>query len=98
MDAAVNLKNRAVSYTASASGEKGSGSGRKRPVKPASVMQEVIGLRRDDGTVYVNMEYVISSGRTELPLIDRTENCNVADSRTIRDFCRSQSIILHEPE
>ncbi|HEU4854988.1 MAG TPA: RNA-guided endonuclease TnpB family protein [Nitrosospira sp.] len=41
VNAAVNLKNMAVSSTVSACGEDGSGSGRKTRVKPASVKQEV---------------------------------------------------------
>jgi putative transposase len=41
VNAAVNLKNRAVSSTVSACGEEGAGSGRKTRVKPASVKQEV---------------------------------------------------------
>lgn len=41
VNAAVNLKNMAVSSTVSACGEEGSGSGRKTRVKPASVKQEV---------------------------------------------------------
>jgi putative transposase len=41
VNAAVNLKNMAVSSTVSACGEEGAGSGRKRRVKPASVKQEV---------------------------------------------------------
>lgn len=40
VNAAVNLKNMAVSSTASACGEEGSGRARKRVVKPASVKQE----------------------------------------------------------
>lgn len=40
VNAAVNLKNMAVSSTVSACGEEGSGSGRKTGVKPASVKQE----------------------------------------------------------
>ncbi len=40
VNAAVNLKNMAVSSTVSACGEEGSGSGRKTRVKPASVKQE----------------------------------------------------------
>ena len=41
VNAAVNLKNLAVSSTVSACGEEGSGSGRKTRTKPASVKQEV---------------------------------------------------------
>ena len=41
VNAAVNLKNMAVSSTVSACGEEGSGSGRKTGVKPASVKQEI---------------------------------------------------------
>jgi putative transposase len=41
VNAAVNLKNMAVSSTVSACGEDGSGSGRKTRVKPASGKQEV---------------------------------------------------------
>lgn len=41
VNAAINLKNMAVSSTVSACGEEGSGSGRKTQVKPASVKQEV---------------------------------------------------------
>ena len=40
VNAAINLKNLAVSSTVSACGEEGSGSGRKTGVKPASVKQE----------------------------------------------------------
>ncbi|WP_448506575.1 RNA-guided endonuclease InsQ/TnpB family protein [Immundisolibacter sp.] len=40
VNAAINLKNLAVSSTVSACGEEGSGSGRKTRVKPASVKQE----------------------------------------------------------
>jgi putative transposase len=40
-NAAINLKNMAVSSTVSACGEEGSGFGRKSKVKPASVKQEV---------------------------------------------------------
>lgn len=40
LNAAINLKNMAVSSTASACGEEGSGAGRKTDVKPASVKQE----------------------------------------------------------
>lgn len=40
-NAAINLKNYAVSSTVSACGEEGSGSGRKTRVKPSSVKQEV---------------------------------------------------------
>ncbi len=43
VNAAVNLKNMAVSSTVAACGEEGSGSGRKTRVKPASVKQEVSG-------------------------------------------------------
>ena len=43
VNAAVNLKENAVSSTASACGEEGSGRRRKAPVKPASVKQEVNG-------------------------------------------------------
>ena len=43
LNAAINLKNMAVSSTASACGEEGSGSGRKTRVKPASMKQEVSG-------------------------------------------------------
>ena len=39
-NAAINLKNLAVSSTVSACGEEGSGSGRKTRTKPASVKQE----------------------------------------------------------
>ncbi|MDR1398072.1 MAG: transposase [Desulfarculales bacterium] len=41
VNAAINLKNYAVSSTVSACGKEGSGSGRKTGVKPASVKQEV---------------------------------------------------------
>lgn len=41
VNAAINLKNLAVSSTVSACGEEGSGSGRKTRTKPASVKQEV---------------------------------------------------------
>ncbi|AOU98248.1 transposase [Acidihalobacter yilgarnensis] len=41
VNAAINLKNLAVSSTASACGEAGTGSGRKTGVKPASTKQEV---------------------------------------------------------
>jgi putative transposase len=41
VNAAINLKNMAVSSTVSACGEEGSGLMRKRQVKPASVKQEV---------------------------------------------------------
>ena len=41
VNAAMNLKNMAVSSTVSACGEEGSGSGRKTRVKPASVKQDV---------------------------------------------------------
>lgn len=41
VNAAINLKNMAVSSTVSACGEAGSGSGRKARVKPASMKQEV---------------------------------------------------------
>jgi putative transposase len=41
VNAAINLRNMAVSSTVSACGEEGSGSGRKTRVKPASVKQEV---------------------------------------------------------
>ncbi len=41
VNAAINLKNLAVSSTVSACGEEGSGSARKRRVKPASAKQEV---------------------------------------------------------
>lgn len=41
VNAAVNLKNMAVSSTVSACGEEGAGRSRKTPVKPASVKQEV---------------------------------------------------------
>lgn len=41
VNAAINLKNMAVSSTASACGEEGAGSGRKTEVKPASMNQEV---------------------------------------------------------
>lgn len=40
VNAAINLRNRAVSFTASACGEEGSGLGRKSQVKPASMKQE----------------------------------------------------------
>ena len=40
-NAAINLKNMAVSSTVSACGEAGSGRSRKTAVKPASVKQEV---------------------------------------------------------
>lgn len=43
VNAAINLKNMAVSSTVSACGEEGAGSGRKTRVKPASVKQEVSG-------------------------------------------------------
>ncbi|MGC8534687.1 MAG: RNA-guided endonuclease InsQ/TnpB family protein [Rhizomicrobium sp.] len=43
VNAAMNLKNMAVSSTVSACGEEGSGSGRKTRVKPASVKQDVSG-------------------------------------------------------
>ena len=43
VNAAINLKNMAVSSTVSACGEEGSGSGRETRVKPASVKQEVSG-------------------------------------------------------
>ncbi|MDA8362658.1 MAG: RNA-guided endonuclease TnpB family protein [Gammaproteobacteria bacterium] len=43
VNAAVNLKNMAVSSTVTACGEEGSGSGRKTRVKPASTKQEVSG-------------------------------------------------------
>ena len=43
VNAAVNLKNMAVSSTVAACGEEGSGSGRKTRVKPASAKQEVSG-------------------------------------------------------
>ncbi|MFT3805218.1 MAG: RNA-guided endonuclease TnpB family protein [Burkholderiaceae bacterium] len=43
VNAAINLKNMAVSSTVSACGEEGSGSARKARVKPASVKQEVSG-------------------------------------------------------
>lgn len=42
-NAAINLKNYAVSSTVSACGEEGSGSGRKTRVKPSSAKQEVSG-------------------------------------------------------
>jgi len=41
VNAAINLRNLAVSSTVSACGEEGSGAGRKARVKPASVKQEV---------------------------------------------------------
>ncbi|HHW4671888.1 zinc ribbon domain-containing protein, partial [Xylella fastidiosa] len=41
VNAAVNLKNMAVSSTVSACGEEGTGPRRKTAVKPASVKQEV---------------------------------------------------------
>ena len=41
LNAAINLKNMAVSSTVSACGEEGSGSGRKTGVKPASMKQEI---------------------------------------------------------
>jgi putative transposase len=41
LNAAINLKNLAVSSTVAACGEEGSGSGRKTGVKPASMKQEV---------------------------------------------------------
>jgi len=41
LNAAINLKNMAVSSTVSACGEEGSGLGRKLKTKPASVKQEV---------------------------------------------------------
>lgn len=41
LNAAINLKNMAVSSTVAACGEEGSGSGRKTGVKPASMKQEV---------------------------------------------------------
>lgn len=41
VNAAINLKNMAVSSTVSACGEEGSGPARKRQAKPASVKQEV---------------------------------------------------------
>jgi putative transposase len=41
VNAALNLKNMAVSSTVSACGEEGSGLGRKAKTKPASVKQEV---------------------------------------------------------
>ncbi len=41
VNAAINLKNLAVSSTVSACGEEGAGGGRKIAVKPASVKQEV---------------------------------------------------------
>jgi putative transposase len=40
VNAAINLKHMAVSSTASACGEEGSGLGRKPSAKPASVKQE----------------------------------------------------------
>ncbi len=40
VNAAVNLRNMAVSSTVSACGEEGSGRARKRAMKPASVKQE----------------------------------------------------------
>ena len=43
VNAAINLKNMAVSSTVTACGEEGSGSGRKTQVKPASTKQEVSG-------------------------------------------------------
>ena len=43
VNAAINLKNMAVSSTVAACGEEGSGSGRKARVKPASMKQEVSG-------------------------------------------------------
>lgn len=43
VNAAVNLKNMAVSSTVSAGGEEGSGRVRKSAVKPASVKQEASG-------------------------------------------------------
>jgi putative transposase len=43
VNAAENLKNMAVSSTVAACGEEGSGLGRKTPVKPASMKQEVSG-------------------------------------------------------
>lgn len=43
LNAAVNLKNMAVSSTVAACGEERSGSGRKIRVKPASAKQEVSG-------------------------------------------------------
>lgn len=43
VNAAVNLKNMAVSSTVAACGEEGSGLGRKTQVKPASAKQEVSG-------------------------------------------------------
>ena len=43
VNAAVNLKNMAVSSTVAACGEEGSGSGRKTRVKPSSAKQEVSG-------------------------------------------------------
>ena len=43
VNAAINLKNMAVSSTVAACGEEGSGSGRKARVKPASAKQEVSG-------------------------------------------------------
>ncbi|WP_242529170.1 transposase [Methylacidimicrobium sp. B4] len=56
VNAAMNLKNVAVSSTVSACGEEGSGSARKRRVKPASMKQEVsfvpvlAGMSKSDGT------------------------------------------------
>jgi len=41
VNAALNLKNLAVSSTVSACGEEGAGLGRKTQVKPASAKQEV---------------------------------------------------------
>jgi putative transposase len=41
VNAAINLKNKAVSSTASACGEEGAGFGRKTKTKPASVKQEI---------------------------------------------------------
>lgn len=43
VNAAINLKNMAVSSTVAACGEEGSGSTRKRRTKPASTKQEVSG-------------------------------------------------------
>jgi putative transposase len=56
VNAAINLKNMAVSSTVSACGEEGSGPARKRQAKPASVKQEVsfvpvwAGMSKSDGT------------------------------------------------
>ncbi|WP_242529337.1 transposase [Methylacidimicrobium sp. B4] len=79
VNAAMNLKNVAVSSTVSACGEEGSGSARKRRVKPAAAKQEVsfvpvlAGMSKSDGTVFFEWTWVYLTYRPGARSLLRSE-------------------------